>query len=131
MWKAAKLLRDALDVESEISSAGSPTVSTLVEQYRAEKMPRRKDTRRAYEVWIKHCILPRWGACELSEIQARPVELWLSDLALAPKSKAHIRGTLRILWDFAMWCGDVPTQRSPMELVTVKGLQSASGTRVV
>jgi integrase len=49
------------------------------------------------------------------------VELWLDSLTLAAKSKAHIRGVLRILWDFAMWRGDVPTQRNPMELVTIKG----------
>jgi hypothetical protein len=49
------------------------------------------------------------------------VELWLESLTLAPKSKVHIRGTLSILWDFAMWRADVPTQRNPMELVTIKG----------
>ena len=38
-----------------------------------------------------------------------------------PKSKAHIRGLLSVLWDYAMWRGDVPTQRNPMALVTVKG----------
>ena len=59
--------------------------------------------------------------CALSDVQARPVELWLSSLKLSPKSKVHIRGTLSILWDFAMWRGDVVTQRNPMELVTVKG----------
>jgi integrase len=49
------------------------------------------------------------------------VELWLESLALAPKSKAHIRGVLSILCDFAVWRGDAPMQRNPMELVTVKG----------
>ena len=49
------------------------------------------------------------------------MELWLESLTLAPKSKVHIRGTISILWDFAMWRGDVPTQRNPMELVTIKG----------
>ena len=66
-------------------------------------------------------ILPKWGECALSDVQARPVELWLESLTLAPKSKVHIRGMLSILWDFAMWRGDVPTQRNPMELVTIKG----------
>ena len=28
---------------------------------------------------------------------------------------------LSILWDYAMWRGDVPTQRNPMELVRIKG----------
>jgi len=109
------------ETKPQPTASGTPTVSALVELYRKEKMPTRKDTRRAYEVWIKHYILPKWGEYELSVIQARPVELWLESLSLAPKSKAHIRGTLSILWDFAMWRGDVPTQRNPMELVTVKG----------
>jgi integrase len=98
------------------------TVKQLVEQYRAEKMPKRSDTRRAYEVCLKNHILPRWGDSVVIDLQARPVELWLDSLSLAPKSKAHVRGVLSILWDFAMWRGDVPTQRNPMELVTVKGL---------
>jgi len=55
------------------------------------------------------------------ELQARPVELWLRSLTLAPKSKVHIRGLLSVLWDYAMWRGDIPTQRNPMELVTIKG----------
>jgi integrase len=98
------------------------TVKQLVEQYRAEKMPKRSDTRRAYEVWLRNHILPRWGDSVVTDLQARPVELWLDSVSLAPKSKAHVRGVLSILWDFAMWRGDVPTQRNPMELVSVKGL---------
>ena len=97
------------------------TVGTLVAHYREEKMPRRKDTRRSYEVWMQNHILPKWGDCSLSALHARPVELWLESLHLAPKSKAHIRGILSVLWDYAMWRGDVPTQRNPMELVTVRG----------
>jgi integrase len=117
-WQAAKPLRDA--VENRVINNAVPTVNTLVEHYRAEKMPNRSDTRRSYEVWINNYILPKWGECTLSDIQARPVELWIESLMLAPKSKVHIRGVISILWDFAMWRGDVPTQRNPMELVTIK-----------
>jgi integrase len=46
--------------------------------------------------------------------------LWLQSLPLAPKSKVHIRGLIRVLWDFAMWRGDVPVQRNPMELVRIE-----------
>src|SRR5580698_4240480 len=99
----------------------SPTVRALVERYREEKMPKRYSTSRGYESWIKNHILPKWGECALSDVQARPADLWLQSLALAPKSKAEIRGLIRLLWEFAMWCGDVPIQRNPMELVTVKG----------
>ena len=42
-------------------------------------------------------------------------------LDLTPRSRSSIRGMLRILWDFAMWRGDLATQRNPMELVTIKG----------
>jgi len=57
------------------------------------------------------------------EVQARPVELWLEPLGLAPKSKVHIRGLLRALWEYALWRGDVQVQRNPMELV---GIRSAT-----
>jgi len=119
-WKTAKTFQDSLG-NQDAAVVAALTVNTLVEQYRAEKMPKRSDTRRAYEVWLRNHILPRWGSFSLAEIQARPVELWLESLSLAPKSKAHIRGVLSILWDFAMWRGHVATQRNPMELVTVKG----------
>lgn len=65
-------------------------------------------------------ILPKWGVCPLTDLQARPVELWLGSLTLAPKSKVHIRGLLRKLWDYSTWRGDLPTRRNPVELVSVK-----------
>jgi len=95
-------------------------VKNLIERYRAERMPKRSDTRRAYEVWINNHIVPKWGDCIITDLEPRPVELWLEALALAPKSKAHIRGVLRNLWDFAAWCGEVPREpRNPMELVRI------------
>lgn len=119
-WNAAEML--PVVPENPVKGDGiGPVLDSLVEQYRIEKMPRRKDTRRSYEVWLTNHILPEWGKCSLSELQARPVELWLDSLSLAPKSKAHIRGLLSALWDFAIWRADVPMQRNPMELVTVRG----------
>ena len=96
-------------------------VGQLVEQYRAEKMPARASTKRGYEAWIDNHIMPRWGNCLITDVQARPVELWLRSLELSPKSRVHIRGLLHVLWDFAMWRGDMPTQRNPMELVSING----------
>jgi integrase len=56
-----------------------------------------------------------------SDLEPRPVEMWLASLPLAPKSRAHIRGVLRILWDYAAWRGDIPrAQDTAMELVTVR-----------
>src|SRR5438445_9920839 len=56
-------------------------------------------------------ILPRWGQGPIADVQARPVEMWLQSLDLTPRSRASIRGLLRMLWEFAMWSGDVATQR--------------------
>src|SRR5579864_4027163 len=47
-WRAAKPLRDAVENQVRTISA-APTVSMLVEQYRLEKMPTRRDTRGGYE----------------------------------------------------------------------------------
>ena len=99
----------------------APTVRELVQQFKEEKMSERRSTRLACDSRLDNHILPKWGAGKLSEMQARLVELWIKKLPLAPKSKAHIRDLIRQLWDYAMWRGDVPTERNPMELVTIKG----------
>jgi len=119
-WRAAEPLRKQLD-QVATSDQSVITLRSLVERYRAERMPRRAMTRQGYNTWLNGYIVPKWGDCSLQELQARPVDLWLQSLALAPKSKVHIRGLVRALWEFAMWRGDVPTQRNPMELVTIKG----------
>lgn len=120
-WRAAKPLRDAVESQTQTNIGKLLTVNSLIDSYRVEKMPKREDTRRAYEMWLKNHITPKWGNCALSAVQARPVELWLTSLPLSPKSKSHIRGLLSTLWDYAMWRGEVPTERNPIELVTVKG----------
>jgi|ERR1700733_7861573 len=121
VWRAAKPLRDAVEGRA-VNPAPTPcTVSTLVGQYRAEKMPTRYSTRRSYDAWLRNHVIPKWGTCSLTDVQARPAELWLESLSLTPRSRAAVRGLLRILWEFAMWSGLVPTQRNPMELVTIKG----------
>lgn len=117
-WRAADSMKPTTDT-TEPSNV--PLVHNLFERYKAEKMPERRNTKRTYIVWFKHYVLPRWGACAITDVQARDVELWLQSLNLAPRSKAHLRGLLRTLWDFAMWSRDIPVQRNPIELVTVKG----------
>jgi len=119
-WRAAQFFQHSLK-EPDLSIVGVITVCALVEQYRAEKMPQRYSTRRSYDAWLKNHVIPKWGECEITDVQARCAELWLKSLDLTPRSRAAVRGLLRILWDFAMWRGDVPTQRNPMELVTIKG----------
>src|SRR6202140_744652 len=119
-WNAAQTFRVQPPQSKPTRAPAVPTVAALVKQYRAEKMPKRLDTNRGYESWISVHILPKWGQNRITDLQARPVEQWLDSLALAPKSKVHIRGILGSLWKFAMWKQDVPLQVNPMSLVTVK-----------
>jgi integrase len=119
-WKAAQPFVTAMQCQAA-SDTRAITVNSLTAFYRAEKMPQRYSTRRGYERWLRNYVLPKWGEQPITEMQARPIELWLQTLNLAPKSKAHVRGMLRVLWDYAMWRSDVATQRNPVELVTVRG----------
>lgn len=125
-WKAAQALRIAVEnrtqvVPDEPAKPSTPIISTLVDAYRVERMPKRLDTRRSYETWLSNYIVPRWGECKITDVQPRPVQLWLESLPLSPKSKSDIRCLLRVLFDYAMWSGQLPINRNPMELVRVQG----------
>lgn len=100
---------------------GVPTVKALAARYESERMPSRRSTRRVYRSWLHNYILPQWGEKLISEVQPRPVELWLRQLDLSPKSRSHIRNLFHVLLDFAMWAGMVEVSRNPINLVMVKG----------
>jgi integrase len=108
--------------ESETIQNGETTVKALAARYEAERFPSRHSTARVYRSWLHNYILPEWGDKSVSEIQPRPVELWLRSLQLSPKSKSHVRNMLYMLMDFAMWCGAIQLARNPIELVVVKGV---------
>src|ERR1039458_3741975 len=112
-WNAAQAFRLQLPQPQPPGAATAPTVATLVERYRVERMPTRFSTRRGYESWLRCHVVPRWGAHSITDVQPRDV-LWLASLPLAPKSKAEVRASLGRLWDFAMWSGIVPVGRNPM-----------------
>lgn len=109
-----------MGLELRFATPTATKVETLVNLYRAERMPVRASTIRGYELWLKNYIIPRWGNDQITQVKARPVEQWLGTLDLSPKSKVHIRGLLHLLWDFAMYSEVVPIERNPMELVKIK-----------
>lgn len=120
-WSAAQPLRATIGT----TQPSAVTVNNLIARFRVERMPTRSDTKRSYEVWLRGYIIPTWGERQITDVDPRSVELWLAGLALSPRSKAHIRGTLSRLFDFAAWSGDVPReQRNPMSLVRVKNAAS-------
>jgi integrase len=98
-----------------------PTVRTQAERYERERLPSRHSTARMYRNWLRNHILPKWGDLPITEVQPRPIELWLRGLSLSPKSKSHVRGILHLLLEFAMWSGALEISRNPIDLVVVKG----------
>jgi integrase len=116
--KAAEIQRNLkLQAEREII-----TVGKVVEQYRKEKLPElRHSTQRVTLLWLKKHILPRWGEQRIIELEARPAQLWLESLPLAPKTRGHLKGLLHSLVKYAMWSKMMPLGVNPISLVTVKG----------
>ncbi len=115
-WRAAK----SLPVTQE-PQTGVTTMRDLIVRYESERLPSRRCTARTYRSWLHNHINPKWGSTLVTDVQPRPVELWLRELDLAPKSKSHIRNLLHVLMDFAMWSGALEIARNPIELVVVKG----------
>lgn len=55
-WKVASAL-----MPKKPKHATGFTLSSLVDIYRAERMPQRFSTRYSYDQWLTNHILPRWG----------------------------------------------------------------------
>jgi integrase len=117
-WQAAEDIRQTT-LDKPVSNAH--TLRDLAQRYQSERMPSRSETARVYGSWLRNHILPHWGDRAITEVQPRPVELWLRHLELSPKSKSHVRNLLRTLIEFAMWSGVLDIQRNPIDLVVVRG----------
>ncbi len=79
-------------------------------------------TAHGYLILLKKHIRPRWGPLTLNSIRAVAVQEWLNQLALAPKSKANIRGILHQLFERALLWEYVDLQYNPIGLVRIKGV---------
>jgi integrase len=97
------------------------TVQEVIARYEAERMPSRHSTARVYRSFLTNHILPKWGDTPIRDVQPRPVELWLRQLPLSPKSKTHVRSLLHGLVEFAMWAGLLDLARNPISLVQNNG----------
>jgi integrase len=93
------------------------TVRSVVARYEAERMPSRQSTVRVYRSFLNNHVLPKWADTRIQDVQPRPVELWLRELPLSPKSKTHVRSLMHGLVEFAMWSGLLDISRNPISLV--------------
>ncbi len=115
-WKEV----ESLEVQQTKRQIGD-TVRSVITRYEAERMPSRQSTARVYRSFLKNHIMPKWGDTEIQAIQPRPVELWLRELPLSPKSKTHVRSLMHALVEFAMWSGLLDISRNPISLVQNPG----------
>ena len=115
-WKEAERLK-----VKPIERPNGETVQSVITRYEAERMPARLSTARTYRSFLKNHVIPQWGNTPIRDVQPRPVELWLRELALAPKSKTHVRSLMHGLVEFAMWAGVLDIGRNPVSLVQNKG----------
>jgi integrase len=116
-WRAVDLHQ--IPLRTTISSG--ETVKDVSTRYQSERMPSRHSTARVYRSFLDNHILPRWGDTLIRDVQPRPVELWLKQLPLSPKSKTHVRSLMHALVEFAMWSGILSISRNPISLVQNKG----------
>jgi len=129
--KAAELLSRA----PEMPRPSDATLNTVIDRYIQEEHLLETNagrfsapgalhysTANAYLALINKHLRPRWGDMRLNAIRPAAVQAWLVGLTLAPKTKAHIRGLLRRLFEKAMLWELLPVQRNPLELVEVKGV---------
>ena len=111
-WKEVK----SLEIQQPKTQDGD-RVRSVITRYEAERMPTRASTARVYRCFMRNHVLPKWGDTLIQDVQPRPVELWLRELPLSPKSKTHVRSLMHGLVEFAMWAGMLDISRNPVSLV--------------
>ena len=111
-WKEVK----SLETQQPKPQDGD-RVRSVITRYEAERMPTRASTARVYRCFMRNHVLPKWGDTLIQDVQPRPVELWLRELPLSPKSKTHVRSLMHGLVEFAMWAGMLDISRNPVSLV--------------
>jgi len=107
---------ESLEIQQPKTQDGD-TVRSVITRYEAERMPTRASTARVYRCFMRNHVLPKWGDTLIQDVQPRPVELWLRELPLSPKSKTHVRSLMHGLVEFAMWAGMLDISRNPVSLV--------------
>jgi len=123
---AVDALRLEINQQTPQQIIKSISLETLVNHYRQHELPDmfnktksgpdaadedRKSyaTQVTYEGYLNRWILPRWGACRLTDVKSVEVEKWLKTLclkktgvALARGSKAKIRNIMSALYSHAI-----------------------------
>jgi len=99
-----------------------PTLRAVIKGYLKERAPKRQSSRRGICSRLRTHILPKWGGAGLMKnVQPRPVQLWLDNLKISPRTRGHILDILRDLWSYAQFAGWLSPTENPMRLVRIIG----------
>ena len=118
--KAVQSLLLQLNSEAPRAELEVPNFGVLLDKFVAEEMPERYSTRNSYASMLKTHIRPKWADYPLDRFKPMAVEQWLRQLSLAPKTKAHIRGLMHLIFTCAERWGLIPVGKNPLSLVRVK-----------
>lgn len=120
----AKAMRVAegfrLTINAEASNKPPVQFEAVARKYMVERMPKRYTTADGYRNNLESHIIPKWGRVELKDIKPLAVDRWFSSLPYAPKTKSHIKGVMRQVFEYAMLCDLFDAQRNPMDFVRIE-----------
>jgi integrase len=121
--RAAEGLR--LQINNGLPLREAVTFQGLIDRYIREEIEHGELAHTTKETDLnrinKH-ISPKWGKCLLKHVKPYPVQDWLRKLAVAPKTKSHLRGLMYRLFEKAMLWELIPYERNPIGLVELKGV---------
>jgi integrase len=110
-----------LNSETPQQRMAAVTFGAICDRYMQEEMPERYSTAKSYRANIVNHLKPRWGEYLLEKIRPMAVEDWLKNLPMAPKSKAHLKSVMHLMYQCAARWEVFNEQRNPIALVRVKG----------
>ena len=122
--RAVEHLRIEVNAQNSQQQFHSVTVGGLIDRFVKEELPkeRRFQTQSEYRTYFEAYIRPRWGDMFLDRVDPMSVMDWLESLRgkktekpLAPKTKAHIRNALHLLYQWA-WRWKL-VEHNPIQLV--------------
>jgi integrase len=118
--KAVEAILLKLNAEKPMHHLGTVTFGGLCDRYIAEELPERYSTRKSYLSNINLHIKPRWGEYLIGAIRPMAVEGWFKEMDKSPKTKAHIRGVMHVIFECAARWELFNERRNPIEMVRVK-----------
>jgi integrase len=118
--KAVEAILLKLNAEKPMHHLGTVTFGGLCDRYIAEELPERYSTRKSYLSNINLHIKPRWGEYLIAAIRPMAIEGWFKEMDKSPKTKAHIRSVMHVIFECAARWELFNERRNPIEMIRVK-----------